>query len=158
MYIKDKIHFGGFTLIEMLVVIVMIAIFAAMAIPSYQDYTRRAIASQAQQEIQRISVGLGEHSTRNFNYLGYQTTPNPVVLPVGATGTAIKYTIIVRDGADPTKALTDSGVAGQSWVIRAETTDVQNTSFVLHSNGIRCKRKGTTIALDCSGAGVELKW
>ena len=61
----------GFTLIEVMVVVVIVAIFAAIAIPSYLEYARRATASQAQQEIQRLAVLLDRHKARNFNYRGF---------------------------------------------------------------------------------------
>lgn len=155
---------SGFTLIELMVAVVIVAIFAAIAIPSYQAYVRRAMASQAQQEMQRLGAELEKHKTRNFNYQGFSVDPvaspktNQVTLPVGATGTAIKYTITVQDGDDVTKTLFDSGVGGQSWVIRAQTSDAQNWSFVLSNKGMRCKRQDTTIAFDCSGTGVEQTW
>ncbi|MCH7335853.1 type IV pilin protein [Acinetobacter sp. NIPH 2699] len=133
----------GFTLVELMVVVVIVAIFAAIAIPSYQEYVRRAIATQAQQEMQRISTELERSKTRNFNYLGF---PNTVVLPVGATGAAIQYTITVSDGTDVSKSLTDSTASGQSWVMRgmwkaADTTNVDNFSFLMTSSGVRCKNK-----------------
>ena len=155
---------SGFTLIELMVVVVVVAILAAIAIPSYQAYVRRAMASQAQQEMQRLATELEKHKTRNFNYQGFSVDPvaspktNQVILPVGATGTAIKYTITVQDGDDATKKLFDNGVNGQSWVIRAQTSDAQNWSFVVSSKGIRCKRQDNTIAFDCSGTGVQQTW
>lgn len=39
----------GFTLVELMVTVAIVAILAAVAYPSYQDYTRRAVRSQAQQ-------------------------------------------------------------------------------------------------------------
>ncbi|RZF56934.1 prepilin-type N-terminal cleavage/methylation domain-containing protein [Acinetobacter halotolerans] len=139
-------HSKGFTLVELMIVVVIVAIFAAIAIPSYQEYVRRAIAAQAQQEMQRLSTELERGKTRNFNYLGFQTTPNPIVLPVGATGAAIQYTITVSDGIDVSKSLTDSTASGQSWVMRgmwkaADTTNVDNFSFLMTSSGVRCKNK-----------------
>lgn len=61
----------GFTLIEVMVVVVIVAIFAAVAIPSYQAYVLRADASRAEQEIQKISIQLNRHKSRNFNYKGF---------------------------------------------------------------------------------------
>ncbi|ENX18241.1 hypothetical protein F895_00317 [Acinetobacter sp. CIP 64.2] len=154
----------GFTLIELLIVVVIIAIFAAIAIPSYQVYARRAQASQAQQEIQRLATELEKHKSRNFNYVDFSTIANAspksdvVTLPTGATGAGIQYTITVRDGDDPTKTLFANGVNGKSWVITAQAANAKNWSFVLNSNGMRCKRQDTTIAFDCSGSGVEQTW
>ena len=54
---------SGFTLIELMVVVVVVAILAAIAIPSYQAYVRRAMASQAQQEMQRLATELEKHKT-----------------------------------------------------------------------------------------------
>ncbi|USE83529.1 prepilin-type N-terminal cleavage/methylation domain-containing protein [Acinetobacter tibetensis] len=140
---KKKPNNAGFTLIELMVVVVIVAIIAAIAIPSYQEYVRRSLASQAQQQIQQISNSLEKNKARNFNYLGFTLSPNPTVLPVGATGASIKYSITVQDGANTARALTDSSAAGQSWVIRAESTDAKNFSYLMTSLGFRCKTKTT---------------
>ncbi|MEG1856369.1 MAG: prepilin-type N-terminal cleavage/methylation domain-containing protein, partial [Acinetobacter sp.] len=42
--LKTKFN-QGFTLIELMVVVVVIAILATIAIPSYQQYARRAVAA-----------------------------------------------------------------------------------------------------------------
>jgi len=131
----------AFTLIELMVVVVIVAIFAAIAIPSYQQYVRRANAAQAQQEIQRIASELERWKSRNFNYLGFSTIPDPLILPVNATGSSIRYRITVRDGENTTRTLTNNAAAGQSWVIRAEGTDTNNFNFLMTSMGTRCKNK-----------------
>lgn len=121
----------GFTLIELMVVVVIVALFVAIAIPSYQSYVRRAQAAQAQQEVQRIASELERWKSRNFNYIGYNLSPNNVQ----------KYSFEIRDGQDTSKFLTASNVAGQSWVIKAINDDGKNFSFLMTSAGIQCKNK-----------------
>ncbi|HHY2118124.1 type IV pilin protein [Acinetobacter baumannii] len=149
----------GFTLIEVMVVVVIVAIFAAVAIPSYQAYVLRADASRAEQEIQKISIQLNRHKSRNFNYKGFSTgAAAPVILPVGATDDAVKYQITIRDGDDTSKPLTDPTALGQNWVIRAEASDPYNFTYLFSSNGLRCKNKATSnVTYITCGTGAE-RW
>ena len=143
---------SGFTLLEVMVVVVIVAIFAAIAIPTYQNFIRRSTAAQAQQEVQRIATLLEQAKSRNFNYIGFNLNPNPTVVPFGATGTAIKYSITVRDGTDTTQPLNAVGVAGQDYIIRALSTDNKNFSFIFSSTALRCKKVGTSMDYNCTGA------
>ncbi|ELW80531.1 TPA: prepilin-type N-terminal cleavage/methylation domain-containing protein [Acinetobacter nosocomialis] len=155
---KGKFTYSlGFTLIELMIVVVIVAIFAAVAIPSYQAYVLRADASRAQQQMQQIAVQLSRQKSRNFNYIGLSTgATTPVILPVGATGSAIKYRITVRDGDDTTKTLTDPTALGQNWVIRAEASDPNNFTYLFISNGLRCKNKATSnVTYITCGTGAE---
>ena len=135
-----------------MVVVVIVAIFAAIAIPAYQNYIRRTSAAQAQQEIQRVATLLELSKSRNFNYLGFTVTPNPLIVPIGATGDNIKYQITVMDGNDVTKPLTDNTASGQSYIIRALSTDSKNQSYIFISSGQRCQKQGTTMDYNCNGA------
>lgn len=144
----------GFTLIELMVVVVIVAIFAAIAIPSYQHFTRRAIAAQAQQEIQKIAEQLERHKSKNFTYKGfnarylYPTPSSPRVdsfdsstqtlsLPLESANPT--YIITILDGSNANPLLTASSAEGQGWVITAISSDIKNFSFVLTSSGMRCK-------------------
>lgn len=149
----SRVEQQGFTLIELMIVIVIVAIFVTIAIPSYLNYTRRADAALAQQEMQKIAEQLERHKSRNFSYRGFDPNfiygvtgaMNSVTLPRGATGSGIKYTITIRDGDDPTKLLTDTtaspAIRARRWVIMAESTDIKNYSYLLSSTGVHCKNK-----------------
>ena len=158
----------GFTLIELMVVVVIVAIFTAIAIPSYQQYARRADASMVQQEMQKIAEQLERHKAKNFTYRGFDpayiygaTGPmTSIILPQGATGTAIKYTITIRDADDSTKLLTavdgssppKPTVRGRNWAMKAETSDVKNYNFLMTSSGMKCKNK-TKANVSYTGCG-----
>lgn len=150
----NHLNSQGFTLIELMIVVVIMAILAAIAIPSYQAYIRKNLESTAMQQIQTIASELERHKARNFNYLGFAALPDPVVLPKGSTGAEIKFKLKVYDGDTPSKSLTDTGAAGQTWVIQALSQDVKLHSFLISSTGNRCKKLGTSISLDCRGAEI----
>ncbi|HFC9071748.1 TPA: pilin [Neisseria gonorrhoeae] len=65
----------GFTLIELMIVIAIVGILAAVALPAYQDYTARAQVSEA------ILLAEGQKSAVTEYYLktanGRKTTTRP---------------------------------------------------------------------------------
>lgn len=151
---------AGFTLLELMVVIMIIAIVAAIAFPSYQAYSRKASASAAQQEMQKIAEQLERHKARNFTYkkfdpkVVYSSNPSApamteVITPIGATGSAIKYKITIRDLQEPTKLLTDSTAKGRGWSILAQTQDSLNDNLLMTSEGLRCKSKNSISYSSC---------
>ena len=127
----------GFTLIELMIVVVIVAIFAAIATPSYQTYIRRAQASQAQQEVQRLASELARWKSRNFSYQGFNLTAKTVP----------NYNFEIKDGTDTNLTLNEQDAnqqykaAGQSWVIKAISSNENNFSLLMTSTGVQCKNK-----------------
>ncbi|USA52352.1 prepilin-type N-terminal cleavage/methylation domain-containing protein [Acinetobacter sp. C32I] len=144
----------GFTLIELMVALVVIAVIIAIAIPSYQYFTRRAVAAQAQQEVYKLAEQLERHKLKNFTYRGfsarylYPAPPSPRVdsfavatqtLSFPLESNSPQYTIRIKDGGNTNPLLTAVGALGQSWVITATSSDVKNFSYLLTSTGVKCK-------------------
>lgn len=76
-----KTRFSGFTLIELMIVVVIVGILAAIALPAYQDYVRKSRRSDALSEM--LDIQLQEEKWR-ANNVTYAVTPTSV----GAVDTA----------------------------------------------------------------------
>jgi type IV pilus assembly protein PilE len=97
----------GFTIIELMIVVVVIAVLGTIAVPSYQDYTKRARRSEAQVALsemanlqekffaETLSYAPGIDITDPNNKLAYRTrTENGYYdLRVIALSTTVGYTL-----------------------------------------------------------------
>ena len=58
----------GFTLIELMITVVIVAILAAIAIPSYKNYIKRASIKAAQTDLVALSLVFENYYQRNLSY------------------------------------------------------------------------------------------
>ncbi|MGM8933556.1 type IV pilin protein [Pseudomonas neustonica] len=60
----------GFTLIEVMIVVVIIGILVSIAYPAYQDYVRRTRQADAQAQIMAFGSALERYRGKHFSYDG----------------------------------------------------------------------------------------
>ncbi|WP_417283048.1 pilin [Comamonas sp.] len=69
----------GFTLIELMIVVAIIGILAAVALPAYQDYTVRAKVTEGLTLASSAKTAVSENAANGKNYVSGWTKPAPTV-------------------------------------------------------------------------------
>jgi type IV pilus assembly protein PilA len=73
----------GFTLIELMIVVAIIGILAAIAIPAYQDYTIRAQVTEGLNLADGVKVAVADYYTQNGNFPAAGVTTLPAAQGLG---------------------------------------------------------------------------
>ena len=174
---------NGFTLIELMVTVAMVAILASIAIPSYRQYAIRNAESQAQAKMKQLEIELNRWRATALTYkgfkpakvasdgttsYGYDETDNKTIyVPANSTSSNYHYKILLVDGDNtanslvPTASstLANSLTAGRAWVMFATPNPTKFNDahkILLTSSGTQCKTKksDTSVTIASTNCGT----
>jgi len=109
----------GFTLIELMIVIAIIGILAAVAVPQYSQYTKRAKYSEVKLAVSPIKSGVelcyqrnaGDVACHNIDDTTVQSPVTTKMLARAASAALVK-SVELKAGAVPTVVATPNAIEG----------------------------------------------
>src|SRR5690606_13002985 len=121
---------NGFTLIELMIVVVILGILAAIAYPSYTGYQERGKRLEAQTVLLDIAQQLPVYKVAHGNYDNASSAPF-VTAKIPSTGTE-NYSVVLIVSADK-----------HSWSLEATPANsmINTGALTLNSSGQQCWEK-----------------
>ena len=116
----------GFSLIELMISVAIVAILAAVALPSYKNYVIRGKLTGAQSTLAGLATSLQQYYQDNRSYVG--ACAAGTVAPLPAATTDFTYTCPAGNLTATTFVAQATGNAGSV---------VNGFAFVIDQNGIR---------------------
>lgn len=126
--------FNGFTLVELLIVVVIIAILAAIAIPSYQNYITKSKIKEAQSNLIALSLSAENFYQRSLNFPTASLANTNAIKASDAFKTwnnssdAFSYAYVSSDGADYTFTATGLDPRVNNCTLSLTNTGVKRVS------------------------------
>lgn len=123
----------GFSLVELLVVVVIIAILSLVAVPSYRQYSIRAQRTEAKTALLRLAANQERFYLQNNTYSADLTA---LGFPLGISENGV-YTLNILAADTNTYQASAVPTPGGGTNGRSMTTDGECTQFTIDAQGLR---------------------
>lgn len=123
----------GFTLIEMMIVVAIIGILAAIAYPSYEEHVKSSRRAEAQSALMGLAAAMERHFTANNSYKGAGAGGGDTGAP------SIYYDQVPNGGGTAYYNLTVVSASDTAFVVKADPVNAQAGDGYLDvsSQGVR---------------------
>ncbi|CAN5286106.1 N/A [soil metagenome] len=132
----------GFSLIELMIALVIVAIVAAIAIPGYRSYVMRTNRGDATAALLRIAAAQEKFYLQNNTYTANLDDPPPAGLGIPATANGY-YDLSIEQADTAGFTATATAIAGG-----AQADDAECQTFTISEQGVR----------DSAPAEAEVCW
>jgi len=137
----------GFTLIELMIVVGIIAILAAIAIPSYSDYIRRSRITEAVSVLSGMRVKMEQYFQDNRTYAGACVNGTVAALPATDATSNFGFDCPTANGTSyVVRAQGQNSMTGFTYTINeqnARATVAVPTGWILTANCWVLKKDGS---------------
>lgn len=101
----------GFTLIELMIVVAVVAILVAIAVPAYQDQVRKSRRAQAKADLAEVIQMAERHHTVNNSYDGFSL---PFAKSPREAGVPAHYVLTLEDQSATSLVIVATAQGGQA--------------------------------------------
>ncbi|MDK4613424.1 pilin [Kingella kingae] len=135
----------GFTLIELMIVIAIIGILAAIALPAYQDYTKRSRVSEGLSLAGGAKSALTEYYASNNKWPASNAEAG-IATDTAIKGNAVKSVTVTADG---------SGATGKGKItVKFNEKVKDNATLILEGTG----NEAGAVQWTCTGGDLDTKF
>jgi len=149
---------SGFTLLELMIVVVIVGVLAAIAYPSYQESIAKSRRADARIALIALAGAMERHFTENDHYCDAATGGADVANCGSATGTdtgapSIMNSTVPLDGGTAYYNLTISAVSASTFTLTATRTGAAAGDacgdFTYTNTGVQGLANNTRTVADC---------
>ena len=143
----------GFTLIELMIVVAIIGILAAVALPAYQDYTVRAKVTEGLSLAASAKTAVSENAANGAAFASGWTAPSgtanvsSVAINSGTGAITIAYQSTIASGGTLILTPVDGGPSGTALSGTASGSTIPTAGSITWN----CKSAGSTTGTGTSG-------